>query len=185
MNATGVWAERVLALTGRPVRPILRPSKGSHLVFPRGRLPVRHAIIFESSVDRRILFVIPWDGFTLVGTTEVEDPIEADAVWADKGEVRYLLHSANALFPKAQLRPRDARGTYAAVRPLFQEGAGPAGRTSREHEILEGPAGLATIVGGKLTTCRSMGEEMVDLVVERLRDPAGPKPPRSWMCFAT
>lgn len=177
VNATGVWAERVLERTGRPVRRILRPSKGCHLVFPHGRLPVRHAIIFDSPHgDGRILFVIPWDAFTLIGTTEVDHPGTPEEVRAEPAEVRYLLDAANRLFPKARLRPEDAPGTYAALRPLFEEGAEPTGALSRKHVILEGPAGMATIVGGKLTTYRSMAEEMVDLVGERLRDPRGPRP---------
>lgn len=177
VNAAGVWAERLLGLTGHPVRRILRPSRGSHLVFPHGRLPVRHAIIHESPhEDERILFVIPWDGFTLVGTTEVDFTGELDRPQAAPSEVEYLLTSANALFPRANLRRQDACGTYAALRPLFEEGAEPTGALSREHTILEGPAGMATIVGGKLTTYRAMAEELVDLAVERLRDPAGPRP---------
>lgn len=176
VNATGVWAERVLARTGRPVRRILRPSKGSHIVFPHARLPARHAIIFESHKDRRVLFVVPWDGFTLVGTTEVDYAGEPEAVRTDAAEVRYLLDAANGLFPAAGLRAADARGTYAALRPLVEEAAEATGALSREHVILEGPDGLATIVGGKLTTYRAMGEEMAALVAERLRDPAGARP---------
>lgn len=179
VNATGVWAERVLARTGRPVRRLLRPSKGSHLVFPHARLPARHAIIFESHKDRRVLFVVPWNGFTLVGTTEVDYAGELEAVRTDAAEVRYLLEAANGLFPTAGLRPEDARGTYGALRPLVEEEAEATGALSREHVILEGPEGMATITGGKLTTYRAMGEEMVALVAERLRDPAGSRPPES------
>ncbi|MGH7545449.1 MAG: glycerol-3-phosphate dehydrogenase/oxidase [Gemmatimonadota bacterium] len=173
LNATGVWAEKVLALSGRPVRRLLRPSKGSHLVFPRSRLPARHAIIFESPSDARVLFVVPWQGFTLVGTTEVDHTGEPEDARTDAAEVRYLLAAANRLFPGAGLRAGDARGTYAALRPLIEETAEATGALSREHLILEGPAGMATIVGGKLTTYRSMAEEAVNLATERLRDPAG------------
>lgn len=169
-NATGVWAEKVLARTGRPVRRILRPSKGSHLVFPHARLPARHAIIFESQEDRRVLFVVPWDGFTLVGTTEVDHTGDPEEVRTDAAEVRYLLEAANAIFPGAHLRADDARGTYAALRPLIEETAEATGALSREHVVLEGPPGMATVAGGKLTTYRSMAEEAVDLAAERLRD---------------
>lgn len=173
LNASGVWAEKVLERTGQPVRRLLRPSKGSHLVFPRARLPVRHAIIFESRGDRRILFVVPWEGLTLVGTTEVEHTGEPEDARTDAAEVRYLLEAANGLFPGARLRAGDARGTYAALRPLIEETAEATGALSREHVILEGPTGMATIAGGKLTTYRSMAEEAVNLAAERLRDPAG------------
>lgn len=177
VNAAGVWAQRVLALAGRPAPHLLRPSKGSHVVFPHGRLPVRQAIIFESPSDRRIMFVIPWDGFTIAGTTETEYSGAPELVSATSEEVDYILRAANMLFPGARLTRNDARGTYAALRPLADEMGEPTGALSREHIILEGPDGLVTIVGGKLTTYRAMAEEMVDLLAERLREPGGPRPP--------
>jgi glycerol-3-phosphate dehydrogenase len=181
VNAAGPWAERVLRLTGRPVRPLVRPTRGSHLVVSHGRLPVRHAILFESPArDGRVLFVIPWEGFTLVGTTEVEHAGDPDRVVAEPDEVRYLLDAANWLFPRAGLRAADLRGTYAALRPLAWPERGPRlGALSREHAIFEDPPGLVTVVGGKLTTHRAMAEDVVDRALERLRDPGGLRPPRS------
>lgn len=175
-NATGVWAGDVIDMTGAPTSQLVRPSKGSHLVLQRNRLPARHSIIFESPVDGRVMFVIPWGGFTLVGTTEVESDEPPDTVQASPEEAAYLLESAAALFPDAGLGPEDVCATYAGLRPLAaQKGAGEkgAGKVSREHAILEGPRNLFSIFGGKLTTHRLMGEQIVDLLSRRLLEDFG------------
>ncbi len=171
VNAGGVWAGAILDMSGATRSKILRPSKGSHLVFERSRLPIRNSIIFESPLDGRVMFVIPWGGFTLVGTTEVESGDSPDDVQASPQETAYLLKSAAKLFPDAGLGPQDVCATYAGLRPLAVEKgskAEGAGKVSREHAIMEGPRNLFSVFGGKLTTQRLMGEEIVDMVAKRL-----------------
>ena len=169
VNCTGVWAGHLLGLADQSLSGFLHPSRGSHLVFERERLPVRNSIIFESSVDGRVMFVIPWGWFTLVGTTEVDFSGSPDDVWASSEEVSYLLQSVNELLPEAGLTRQDVCATYAGLRPLVAEEGRGAGATSREHSILETPDNLFTIVGGKYTTHRSMAEELVDSIAPRLR----------------
>ncbi len=173
VNCTGVWTGRVLGMAGQELSGFLHPSKGSHLVFDRERFPVRNSIIFESAVDGRVMFVIPWGWFTLVGTTEVEFKGSPDEVWASPEEAKYLLDSVNALMPEAHLKIEDICATYAGLRPLVAEPGKGAGATSREHTILEVPDNLFSIVGGKYTTNRSMAEELVDRVSPRLRKEFG------------
>ena len=171
VNACGVWAGSIIDMTGAPRSKLVRPSKGSHLVLKRGRLPARNSIIFESPVDGRFMFVIPWGGFTLVGTTEVESDEAPDQVQASAEEAAYLLESVAELFPKAGLEASDVCATYAGLRPLAAEKSADeagTGKVSREHAILEGPKNLLSIFGGKLTTHRLMGEQVVDLAAKRL-----------------
>ncbi len=175
-NAGGVWAGEIFELTGSPRPGLVRPSKGSHLVLEQERLPVRNALIFESPIDHRIMFVIPWGGFTLVGTTEVEFDGPADEVGSSPAEVAYLLESVGKVLPHAGPTPADVCGTYAGLRPLVAEGDLPTGATSREHAIMEAPANLFTIAGGKLTTHRLMAEQLGDLVVKRLARDFGVEP---------
>ncbi len=172
-NCTGVWTGAILGMVEEGLSGFLRPSKGSHLVFERERLPVRNSIIFESSVDGRVMFVIPWGWFTLVGTTEVPFDGSPDEVYASPDEVTYLLESVNRLMPAADLGGADISATYAGLRPLVAEEGKGAGATSREHTILDVPDNLFTIVGGKYTTHRLMAEELVDKVVPRLRHQFG------------
>ena len=172
-NCTGVWTGDMLERAGERLSGFLRPSRGSHLVFSRERLPVQNSIIFESPVDGRVMFVIPWGWFTLVGTTEVEFDGSPDGVYASADEVSYMLESVNQLLPQAALSPSDVSATYAGLRPLVAEEGKGAGATSREHTIIERPTNLFSLVGGKYTTCRLMAEELVDQIAPRLRKAFG------------
>lgn len=174
VNATGVWASELLAMareSGSPTpRPeLLHPSKGSHLIVDHRRLPVEQAIIFESPVDGRVMFVIPWGWFTVIGTTEVEFDGQPGEVRASPEEVAYLLESVAKPFPDAAIGPEDVCGTFSGLRPLVAAAELPAGKTSREHAIMDAPPGLFTVIGGKLTTERLMAEQTADGVVRYLK----------------
>jgi glycerol-3-phosphate dehydrogenase len=127
------------------------------------------------------MFVVPWGCLTYIGTTETEFSRPLEEVRADAEDVVYLLRSVNALFPEARLTAADVHATWAGVRPLVrQTDAEDPTAVSREHTIVESEEGLISIVGGKLTTYRSMAAEVVDVVVDRLRDhDARPTPPRA------
>lgn len=167
VNATGPWTDRTRAL-GKGTRPLLRPTKGVHIVVDHAKVPVNHAVVCFHPDDGRVLFAIPWGDRTYVGTTDTDwvgDPAE---VAADAADVAYLLEAANRYFPGADLVPADVISTWAGLRPLIsQEGA--ASDVSREHEILVDADGLVTIAGGKLTTYRKMAKEVVDRAVAMLR----------------
>ncbi|MCB9666206.1 MAG: glycerol-3-phosphate dehydrogenase [Alphaproteobacteria bacterium] len=172
VNATGPWTDATVTLGAAPDKPLLRPTKGVHLVVDHHRLPVRHAVVCFHPTDGRVLFAIPWGEQTYVGTTDTDyfgDPAE---VAATREDVTYLLEAANAYFPEAHLVPEDVLSTWAGLRPLMRPVSGDdvdESAVSREHQIVVGHDGLITIAGGKLTTYRRMSAEVVDTVVKLLR----------------
>lgn len=169
VNATGPWADELRRLEDPQAPPLLRPTKGVHVMVPRKRVGNRAAVIFTSPVDGRAMFVLPWGEWTYIGTTDTDTGESPDALSVEPSDVVYLLRSANALFPAARLSPADVTASWAGLRPLLA--ADPAARASsvsREHRIVRGSRGVFTIVGGKLTTWRSMAAEMTDQVVKAL-----------------
>lgn len=167
VNAAGPSADRVRALD-RPVGgPPLRPAKGVHLVVSHRRLPLDLAVIFDAP-DGRPVFATPWEGVTLVGTTdEFSDEIDEPVVRID--EVHYLLGAVNGAFPRAGLTTNDLRSVFAGVRPLAGDGgAAEASNVSREDRVVEDPSGLVSVSGGKLTTHRAMAERVLRQVLRRL-----------------
>jgi glycerol-3-phosphate dehydrogenase len=170
VNATGPWADRVRQLEDPACRPLLRPTKGVHVVVPRSRLGHHEAIAFLSPIDGRVMFALPWGDDSYVGTTDTDAWEPPEAVVAKPDDLVYLLRSVNALFPNARLGVEDVRATWAGLRPLLRgEPTGPSG-VSREHAIVEGPSGMITVAGGKLTTYRVMARDAVDRVVQQLTE---------------
>lgn len=167
VNATGVWTDHIRGLDSPNARPMLRPTKGVHLLVPRERLYTYHAIIFTSPRDGRHLFVIPWKGFALIGTTDTDYEGNLDTPAADRNDVAYLLEAVNHLAPGARITESDVISTFAGLRPLIAAPGHPSA-VSRTHTIVESPSGLLTITGGKLTTARRMAEELTDRVQKRL-----------------
>jgi glycerol-3-phosphate dehydrogenase len=170
VNATGPWLDRVRQLDEPGTRPVLRLTKGVHIIVPRARVGNRNAIVLRAPHDGRVMFAIPWEDQTLVGTTDTDYDARPEDVAADAGDVRYLLDAVNAYFPAARLVEDDVIGAYAGLRPLVApaESASPS-ETSREEEIFESASGLVSLGGGKLTTYRRVAEKVVDRVVDRLR----------------
>ncbi len=170
VNATGPWTDRLRALEDPSCGPLLRPTKGVHVVVPRGRLGHNGAIAFLSPIDGRVMFALPWGEDSYVGTTDTDTGEPPETVTANADDVVYLLRSINALFPNARLRVEDVRVTWAGLRPLLGDRAmGPSG-VSREHAVIAGPAGMLTVAGGKLTTYRVMARDAVHRVVAQLEE---------------
>jgi len=162
--AAGAWTDEMIRRFEIPMdRPLLRRTKGVHIVIPRERLPLARAITLISPVDRRVIFAIPWRERTVLGTTDTDFTGSADEVAADADDVQYLCNSGNGYFPGANLIPADVISTWAGLRPLI---AAPPNvdesEISREHEVFSRPDGLVIIAGGKLTTYRRMAHEAVD-----------------------
>jgi glycerol-3-phosphate dehydrogenase len=167
VNATGPFTDRIRALDDPACERKLRPTKGVHLVISPERLPVKHAIVTEAE-DGRNVFAVPWGRYVLVGTTDKDYEGDYDIVSANTEDVRYLLDSVNRALPSARLVPQDVITTYAGLRPLVLELGVKESEVSREHEIFVSPSGLFSIAGGKLTTYRSMAEELMDKVSDVL-----------------
>ncbi len=169
INAAGPWADRVRRMEDPGAVPILRPTKGCHVVVPQPRIGNRHAVIFTSPLDGRVMYVLPWGALTYIGTTDTDTTEPPDAAAPEESDVVYLLRSANSLFPGARLDQDDVVAKWAGLRPLLAADPGAhASSVSREHRILQGPAGMLTIAGGKLTTFRRMAALVVDRAVREL-----------------
>jgi glycerol-3-phosphate dehydrogenase len=151
------------------VRPLLRPTKGVHVVVEHARLPVQHAVVLTHPMDGRVLFAIPWGERTYIGTTDTDwagDPAE---VAADRADVDYLLAASAHFFPGYPLAYDDVIATWAGLRPLIGQAGVTESQVSREHQVEVEPDGMITIAGGKLTTYRRMAAEVVDRAVDVLR----------------
>jgi glycerol-3-phosphate dehydrogenase len=168
VNATGVWADRLRPdeLYGEEEMPRIRPSRGTHVTIARDRLPVEAGVIVPAGGGRTV-FVLPWLGRTLVGTTDNDYEGSLEHVPAAEEDVAYLLEAVNSMFG-SELGPDDLTGAYAGVRPLISTGDPKKSvDISRRAELYETSSGLVTITGGKLTTWRRMAKLAVDRIVER------------------
>jgi glycerol-3-phosphate dehydrogenase len=168
INATGVWADRLRPdeLYTEEEVPRIRPSRGTHVTVSRELLPVDAGVIAPAA-DGRTIFVLPWLGRTLVGTTDNDYQGSLDHVPASEEDIAYLLEAVNAYFG-TQVAPGDLTAAYAGVRPLISTGDPKKSvDISRRAEIYETSSGLVTITGGKLTTWRRMAKLAVDRIVER------------------
>jgi glycerol-3-phosphate dehydrogenase len=169
INATGPWSDATRALSGEAEKMRLRPTKGVHIVVPAERLKVDNAVVCFHPNDGRVLFAIPWGDQTYIGTTDTDFSGDPGKVAADAEDVRYLLAASNFYFPAANLQREDVQSTWAGVRPLIgQDEAANESKVSREHDIRVDPDMLITIAGGKLTTYRRMGAEVVEKAVSLL-----------------
>jgi glycerol-3-phosphate dehydrogenase len=163
VNAAGPWSDQVRRLAGRS-RPILRVSRGAHLVL--SGLALNTALLLPGSKRGHRLFAIPWRGAFLFGTTDIADSGDPGRELAEIDDLRLLFDEARRLFPGAGLTRRHVLASFTGVRPLLRQD-GDTLRSSREHRILD-EDGLVTIAGGKLTTWRTMALAAVDEVVRRL-----------------
>jgi len=168
VNATGPWVDEVRKLDQIENGKYLKLTKGIHIVLNQSDFPLEQAVYFDTP-DGRMVFAIPRDGKTYVGTTDTfyeEDPVQPIAT---KEEVVYLLDAIHHIFPDLNLRPEQVESTWAGIRPLIAEAGKDPSEISRKDEIWFSSNGLMTIAGGKLTGYRQMAEEIVDKIVKRHR----------------
>ncbi|WP_317201288.1 glycerol-3-phosphate dehydrogenase/oxidase [Janthinobacterium sp.] len=152
ISATGAWADGLRGQVGAGAK--LRPLRGSHLVLPAWRLPLAQAVSLMHPSDGRPVFAYPWEGVTLVGTTDIDHRADMKLEAAiTRAEVDYLMLALRVQFPQLELGEADVIATYAGVRPVIDSGAADPSKEGREHALwLED--GLLTVTGGKLTTFR-------------------------------
>jgi glycerol-3-phosphate dehydrogenase len=156
VSATGPWQAK--------------GTKGSHIVVPRLRVGNHSAVTMISPDDGRVMFTLPSDDDTIIGTTDLRTDETPDNVKASEAEIAYMLRAANFYFPDAKLTPDDVTATWAGIRPLAEAPAGTSPSSiSREHRISRDKNGVLVVTGGKLTTYRSMAAEIVDHVESVLR----------------
>jgi glycerol-3-phosphate dehydrogenase len=157
VNACGPWADRVRAFAGETA-PALRPTRGTHLVLPD--LGLARAVMLTGRRPGHRLFAIPWRGATLFGTTDDDDASDPDEIRPQVQDVRLLLDEATRHFPGAGLGVGQVLSTFAGLRTLVRS-EGDTLSLSRDHRILD-DRGMLTLAGGKLTTWRSMAEDVVN-----------------------
>ncbi|GAB4545253.1 MAG: glycerol-3-phosphate dehydrogenase/oxidase [Anaerolineae bacterium] len=177
-NATGPWTDYLLKMARPDTARRLRPTKGVHIIVPRERIWSRAAITMNSPRDRRLMFLIPWGRFSILGTTDTDYEGDPGGVEPEAGDIAYILEAARHAFPVAGLSEADIISAYAGLRPLIASDAPTGYKVSREHQILNTAPGFFTIAGGKLTTWRSMAEEMVDELAGYLGREHGLSPDR-------
>lgn len=152
INATGAWADNLRKQLDAPEK--LRPLRGSHIVFPAWRFPVGQTISFEHPVDKRFIFVVPWEGVTMVGTTDVDHQEELNLEpRISPDEVAYLMATLDYAFPSLNLTLDDVISTFAGVRSVINTGKDNPSAEPRDHMVMY-EDGLLTVTGGKLTTFR-------------------------------
>jgi len=164
INASGVLSESLhpLEQSSHPLRKTMkiRPLRGSHLVFPFWKLPVSQAISFLHPQDGRPVFLLPWEGVTLLGTTDLDHSDQAldEEPFMDQEEQHYLLAALKYYFPYMRIESDDVFCTFSGLRPVLSEGGKAPSDESRESEIWA-DKGLISITGGKLTTFRKLAEK--------------------------
>ena len=178
INACGPWSDELRAQVGGEAH--IRKLRGSHLVFARDRFPAREAVTLLHPKDKRSLFMVPFEGTTLVGTTDLDHPKALEdgykEPFATTQEIFYLLEAANFLFPSLTLTQGDILSTFAGVRPTLQNGATDApSKVSRRHALYQ-EQGLITITGGKYTIFRIMARQALEAALAQMgRSSSAPK----------
>ena len=181
--ATGVWSDDISELLGegRP-RLRVRASKGVHLVLPRSAINGDAGLILRTPTS--VLFVLPWGGHWIIGTTDTDWSLDRDHPAASARDITYLLEQVNRWLDR-QVSTSDIEGVYAGLRPLLAGEARPGrsphsvdehtSKLSREHAVVEPMLGLMLVAGGKYTTYRVMAADVIDRAARRL----GPDVPAS------
>ncbi|WP_100371876.1 glycerol-3-phosphate dehydrogenase/oxidase [Bacillus sp. FJAT-45037] len=168
VNAAGPWVDTLREQDRSKTKKYLKLSKGVHLVIDHGRFPLRQAVYFDTEKDGRMIFAIPRDGKTYIGTTDTYyegDITHPRMTIADRD---YLLAVANFMFPALSLTTEDVESSWAGLRPLiYEDGKGPS-EISRKDEVFISDSGLLTIAGGKLTGYRKMAERVVNSISKDL-----------------
>jgi len=166
INAAGIWVDRLRKQVGAKAR--IRPLRGSHLIFPGWRLPMAQAVSFLHPVDHRPVFILPWEGVTMVGTTDMDhdQPMDHEPHISPK-EVAYLMAAVDTQFPTLDLTLNDVVSTFAGVRPVIGTGKADPSKESRDHVVWE-ENGLLTVTGGKLTTFRLIALDALKAARHRL-----------------
>ncbi|MBN2223998.1 MAG: glycerol-3-phosphate dehydrogenase/oxidase [Deltaproteobacteria bacterium] len=164
VNASGPWTDDLLP-DGRP--PLMRPSKGVHLVVRRESIGNRGGLYVKSPVDGRGVFVLPHGDYTYVGTTDTEYSGDLDECYAETKEYDYFKGIVDNAFPDADFDPEDLVGSYAGSRPLVKKEGVSETKTSRREFVEEAAPGFFVLTGGKLTIFRTMADKLLGFMGKR------------------
>jgi glycerol-3-phosphate dehydrogenase len=176
VNAAGPFVDLIRKTDQSLFGKRLQLTKGVHIVFSFERLPLQRAVYFDVA-DGRLIFAIPRDGITYVGTTDTVYNQDIDAPRTNMKDVEYLLKAVNDMFPSVQLKVSDVISSWAGLRPLIYEDGKSPSELSRKDEVIVSASGLISIAGGKLTGYRLMAKKITDLVAKDLLAEAKDFPP--------
>ncbi|MGH0949926.1 aerobic glycerol-3-phosphate dehydrogenase [Bacillus mycoides] len=168
VNAAGPWVDTLREKDNSKKGKVLQLSKGVHLVIDQKRFPLGQAIYFDTP-DKRMVFAIPREGKTYVGTTDTFYDKDAAVPHMTTKDRTYIINAINYMFPSVKITEKDVESSWAGVRPLIYEEGKNASEISRKDEIWTSESGLITIAGGKLTGYRKMAEMVVDYVTNLLQ----------------
>ena len=162
VNASGAWTDELRSKLG--AEAVIRPLRGSHLVVPSWRLPTAYSVSFFHPKDKRPVFAFPWEGVTVIGTTDLDHKqnMKNDASITQE-EVDYLLEGVNLQFPETNITACDVISSYSGVRPVVGTGALNPSSEKREHSIWD-DRGMISVAGGKLTTFRLIALDVLKSV---------------------
>jgi glycerol-3-phosphate dehydrogenase len=163
INATGVFVDQILRMENPDARDVVKPSQGIHLVMHPNFLRGQEALMIPRTSDGRVLFAVPWHNRVVVGTTDVEKQHAELEPHAEEAEIEYILETAKRYMGLAPKR-EEVLSVFTGLRPLAApstEGK-KTKEISRGHKIMVSRGGLITLTGGKWTTYRKMGEDVVD-----------------------
>ncbi len=174
VNATGPWVDQVRQKDNITNNKKLRLTKGVHIVIDQSLFPLKQSIYFDTQ-DQRMVFAIPRDGKTYIGTTDTFYDANPQKPLATDEDIEYLLETIHFMFPSVNVSRKDIESCWAGVRPLiYEEGKDPS-EISRKDEVWESPTGLLSVAGGKLTGYRKMAENIVDQIISQQKfKKAGP-----------
>lgn len=167
INATGVFVDELLQKDEPHKKALVRSSQGIHIVVDKSFMPGDDAVMIPKTDDGRVLFVVPWHGKLLIGTTDTplnEHSLEPVAL---EEEIGFVMRNASKYLTKPLSR-KDVRSIFAGLRPLAapQDGSTTTKEISRSHKLITSTSGLITVIGGKWTTYRKMAEDTVDLAIQ-------------------
>ena len=164
INATGIFSDNLRLSDNKKAKTMMEPSQGIHLVLPPSFLPSHTAILVPHTDDKRVIFLVPWHGKVLIGTTDIlvnKPSLEPRPL---KEEIDFLLKTAARYLHKAPAR-KDILSIYAGQRPLIKTSGKSTAEISRDHVITLSKSGLVTIAGGKWTTYRKMAEDVINKAI--------------------
>lgn len=173
VNATGPWLDDLRRMDKPGAAASVRLTKGVHLIVSAARLPVRDSIVLSDDANR-IVFVMPREGWVMIGTTDTDCDGDGENLRAADTDIDYLFGIVNAAMPTADLSTDDVAYSFAGLRALEIGGDGrPPSSVSREEIVLESASGLLSVAGGKLTTHRAIAQKFVDNLMRRMGRPTG------------
>ena len=173
VNATGVFAEKIMKVDDPNTDIKIKPSQGVHLVLDKSFLKSENAIMVPNTTDGRVLFAVPWHDVVVLGTTDTEvKEISIEPVASDE-EIDFILKNAENYMTRKPSR-KDVKSIFTGLRPLIYKENKASKSLSRKHSVIQSKRGVFHLLGGKWTTYRKMGKDTIDLVVSKIDFNSGP-----------